>query len=159
MTPITVGLMSSESNDWETPQWFFDKLDAEFGFTLDAAATANNAKCPRYYTVEENALGQRWPGIVWCNPPYGRVIGKFVQKGWEQAQDGATVVMLIPARTDTRYWHQYVMRSAEVRLVSGRLYFARPGRERGPAPFPSAVVIFRKGQHEPKFSAISGALP
>lgn len=153
---ITAGLMSSDSNEWETPQCFFDRLDAEFGFTLDAAATAENAKCVAHYTTEDDALCCVWSGVVWCNPPYGRIIGRFVQKGWEQAEEGATVVMLIPARTDTRYWHEYVMRSAEVRLVRGRLYFKRPGRERGRAPFPSAVVVFRKGQYEPKFSAMEG---
>ena len=151
---ITSGLMSSSSNEWETPQGFFDALDAEFGFTLDAAATAGNTKCKRYYAKDDDALCQRWPGVVWCNPPYGRAIGKFVRKGWEEAQKGSTVVMLIPARTDTRYWHDYVMRASEVRLVAGRLRFSR-GSKRGAAPFPSAVVVFRCGDHRPVFTAIS----
>jgi len=147
-------LMASDSNEWETPQPFFDGLDAEFGFTLDAAATAENAKCERFYTEEDDALKQRWHGVVWCNPPYGRVIGHFVKKGWEEGDRGATVVMLIPARTDTRYWHDYVMRAAEVRLVRGRLHFRQSGRERGRATFPSAVVVFGKGQGRPVFSSM-----
>lgn len=133
--------MSSNTQEWETPQPFFDKLNAEFGFTLDAAATAENAKCERYYTIRVNALWQAWRGVVFCNPPYGRVIGKFVRKGFEQAQMGAVVVMLIPSRTDTRYWHNYVMRSKEIRFVKGRLYFSVEGKT-GRAPFPSAVIVF-----------------
>lgn len=151
---ITAGMMSSNSHEWETPQDFFDKLDLEFRFTLDAAATPENAKCKQFYTQQDDALKLPWCGVVWCNPPYGRVIGRFVQKGWEEAQQGATVVMLIPARTDTRYWHDYVMRAAEVRLLRGRLYFKRPGQERGRAPFPSAVVVFREGEYKPEFSTM-----
>lgn len=152
---IIAAMTSSNSNEWETPQDFFDKLNVEFRFTLDAAATPENAKCERFYTQQDDALKRPWRGIVWCNPPYGRVIGRFVRKGWEEAQRGATVVMLIPARTDTRYWHNYVMKAAEVRLVRGRLHFPHPGRKPGIAPFPSAVVVFRKGEYKPEFSAMT----
>ena len=150
---INSGLMSSNSHEWETPQDFFDMLDAEFNFDLDAAATIENAKCERFFTIKENALWQKWSGVVWCNPPYGRIIGKFVKKGYEAAQSGATVVMLIPSRTDTQYWHNYVMRASEIRFVKGRLYF-KVNREGGPAPFPSAVVVFRRGDYIPTISSI-----
>ena len=99
-------LFSSKTDLWETPQDFFDMLDAEFGFTLDAAADAQNHKCPRYYTREQDGLKQPWPGAVWCNPPYGRQIDKWVQKAsYENAVNNNTIVMLLPARTDTRWFH------------------------------------------------------
>jgi len=145
------GLMSSDRGDWETPQDFFDALDAEFGFTLDAAASSHNAKCARYWTEEDDALVQRWKGIVWCNPPYGRVVSDFVKKGFEEAQKGATVVMLLPARTDTRWWHDWVMKAAEIRLVRGRLRFVGA---KSSAPFPSAVAVFRAGEWTPLLRAM-----
>jgi len=148
--------MSSETQEWETPQEFFDLLDTEFEFTLDVAATPENAKCKRYYTIQDNALWQPWDGVVFCNPPYGRLIGKFVRKGYMEAQKGATVVMLIPSRTDTRYWHNYVMRAKEIRFVKGRLYFSVDGK-RGAAPFPSAIVVFERGEYQPIISSIESA--
>ena len=107
-------LFSSDKMDWETPQAVFDLLDQEFHFTLDACASAENAKCAQYYTVSDDALKQFWPGRVWCNPPYGRDIGDWVRKAFQESLRGSTVVLLIPARTDTAYWHTYVMRAAEV---------------------------------------------
>ncbi len=155
--PLNAGLMSSNSHEWETPQGFFDILNAEFHFTLDAAASSVNAKCARYFTVADNALLCPWNGVVWCNPPYGRIIGKFVRRGWEMAQNGATVVMLIPARTDTRYWHEYVMKAAEIRFLRGRLYFTNNRRQSGGAPFPSAVIVFERGIFVPRVSSIEPA--
>lgn len=152
--PILKVITTSKSNEWQTPQSLFDILNAEFAFTLDAAATAHNAKCKHFYTRQQDALKQPWTGIVWCNPPYGNAIAKFIQKGYEQAQRGATVVMLIPARTDTRYWHDYVMKAAEVRLIKGRLYFTQHGKT-GPAPFPNAIIVFRQGNHRPAFSTMN----
>lgn len=148
MSRMNAGLMSSDRQDWETPQSFFNLVDAEFGFTLDAAASAANAKCEAHFTERDDALTQEWTGSVWCNPPYGRGIDRWVQKGFESAQDGALVVMLIPARTDTRYWHEYVMRASEIRLLRGRLVFGT-GEARANAPFPSALVIFRPGLEIP----------
>lgn len=136
------GLFLSEDMDAETPQEFFDRLDAEFHFDLDPASTHENAKCERHYTVEEDGLSQPWDGTVFCNPPYGREIGKWVKKGYEEAQRGNTVVMLLPARTDTRWFHDYVMKALEIRFIKGRLKFS--GAENS-APFPSMVVIFDKG--------------
>lgn len=129
---------SSASDNWATPQDFFDELDSEFGFTLDVCASSANAKCKMYYTKEDNGLEQDWAGIVWCNPPYGREISKWIKKGFETGQKGHTVVMLIPARTDTAYWHDYVMHG-QIRFIRGRLKF---GGHKNSAPFPSAVVIF-----------------
>lgn len=134
------GMYSSETDMWATPQFFFDKLNAEFGFTLDVCAVPENAKCPRFFTKETDGLGQTWDGVVWMNPPYGRGIGEWVKKAFRSALlESATVVCLLPARTDTAWWHDYCARG-EVRFVRGRLKFNDSGN---PAPFPSAVVIFR----------------
>jgi len=133
---------SSRTDLWETPAEFFQSLNAEFGFTRDVCALPSNAKCSRYYTPEADGLKQTWRGVCWMNPPYGREIGKWVKKAWESAEQGATVVCLLPARTDTRWWHTYVMQAQEIRFVSGRLKF---GGARNSAPFPSAVVVFRPG--------------
>ncbi len=132
---------SSERQDWQTPQSFFDHWDDKYGFDLDAAASFDNRKCDRYFDEEDDALSQPWEGTVWCNPPYSNQIGKWIRKGYEEAQKGATVVMLVPARTDTRWWHEYVMRAAEIWFVKGRLRF---GGSAANAPFPSAVVVFHR---------------
>ena len=153
MSRLNEGMFSSDRPDWATPQAFFDLVDAEFRFTLDAAAEPHNAKCERYYSEADCGLLNEWTGVVWCNPPYGRGIDEWIRKGYESAQAGATVVMLIPARTDTAYWHDYVMRAAEIRLVRGRLVFGT-GEARANAPFPSALVVFRPGDHAPTVSAI-----
>lgn len=131
---------SSASDLWSTPQAFFDAYNDEFGFTLDPCCTHENAKCDRYYTAHKDGLSQDWSGeIVWMNPPYGRTIEKWMRKALESSQNGATVVCLVPARTDTRWWHENAMRG-EIRFLRGRLKF---GGNKNPAPFPSAVVIFR----------------
>jgi len=129
---------SSATDLWSTPQDFFDKLNAAHGFTLDACALPENAKCDRFYTREQDGLKQPWDGVVWCNPPYGRGIGAWLQKGYESAKNGAKVVMLIPSRTDTRWWHEYAMKG-QIEFVKGRLKF---GGAKFNAPFPCAVVIF-----------------
>lgn len=139
---------SSKSNEWGTPDSIYRPLDQEFGFSLDPCArNAEEAKCQRFYTPAEDGLLQPWgEEIVFCNPPYGREIGRWVQKAYLAAHDGATVVMLIPARTDTNYWHDYVIGAgAEVRFCKGRISFVNndTGQVEDPAPFPSAVVVFR----------------
>ena len=125
---------------------FFDALNREFHFTLDAAATAKSAKCPAYYTPETDGLKSPWKvaeGAVFCNPPYGREVGKWVRKAYEEAQGGATVVLLIPARTDTTYFHDYIYGKAEIRFIRGRLRFTdEEGNAYAPAPFPSMVVVY-----------------
>lgn len=142
---INSGLMSSKTAERATPQAFFDELNKEFNFTLDPCATPENAKCPRYFTKEQNGLLQSWKGErVFCNPPYGKEIGKWVKKCADEAEQGALVVMLIPARTDTKYFHEYIYQKHEMRFIKGRLYF---GDGSGRAPFPSMVVVM-KAQHE-----------
>ena len=133
---------SRQSDEWETPQWLFDLLDQEFHFNFDAAATDDNCKVCFY---SDDSLNGRWTKedftrSVWLNPPYSQ-IAAFMKKTYEESQKGATVVCLIPSRTDTRYWHDYIMKAQEIRFVKGRLKFG--GAENG-APFPSCVVIFRK---------------
>ena len=135
-------MFSSETNEWSTPQDFYDKLNKEFKFTLDPCATKENAKCGTYYTEEENGLMQDWGGeTVFCNPPYGRAIKDWVAKCYEEGQRrNTTVVMLIPARTDTKYFHEYIYYKAkEIRFIKGRLKF---GDSKNSAPFPSMVVVF-----------------
>ena len=135
--------MSSNSNEWETPQDLFDELDAEFHFTLDPCATKENAKCERFYTKKDDGIFQSWEDeIVFMNPPYGREIGKWVERAYWASLHGIVVVGLIPARTDTRYWHDYIHGKAEIRFIKGRLYFTNNGKT-GRAPFPSAIVIWR----------------
>lgn len=138
MNPV---MYSSASDNWETPQDFFDALNDEFHFTLDAAASDENAKCARYFTKVQDGLVQDWNGVVWCNPPYGREVKRWVAKAAESAEKGAVVVMLLPARTDTRWFHDYINGRAEVRFVKGRLKF---GGAKNSAPFPSMVVVFGK---------------
>lgn len=112
-------MFSSRSDEWETPQWLFDQLYTEFGFSLDVCATADNAKCERYYTKAEDGLAQDWSGVCWMNPPHGREISRWIEKAYESSLGGATVVCLLPSRTDTKWWHEYVMRG-EVRFLRGR---------------------------------------
>jgi phage N-6-adenine-methyltransferase len=133
-------LFSSRSDEWATPQFLFDALDAEFGFTLDPCATHQNAKCKRFYTKADNGLTQNWNDeVVFMNPPYGRQIGAWRKKAYESSLSGALVVCLLPARTDTNWWHKYAMRG-EVRFFKGRLKF---GNSQNSAPFLSAIVILR----------------
>lgn len=140
---ITKGMYTSNSEEWGTPQGLFDRLNEEFNFTIDICASKENAKCPKYYTKEEDALKKEWGGVIWMNPPYGRQIENWVKKAKETARQGkATVVCLLPARTDTAWWHDYAMKANEIRLIRGRLKF---GDGKGSAPFPSAIVVFKKG--------------
>ena len=129
---------SSATDMWSTPQAFFDVLNAKHRFTLDVCATADNAKCLKYFTLETDGLKQDWTGSVWMNPPYGREIVKWMKKAYESSMQGATVVCLVPARTDTHWWHEYAAKGA-VNFIKGRLKF---GNAVNSAPFPSAVVIF-----------------
>lgn len=119
---MNTALLSSKKMDYCTPQDFFDSLNTEFHFALDAAATKENAKCRMFYTPENDGLKNPWNvggGAVFCNPPYGREIGKWVRKAYEEAQNGQTVVLLIPARTDTAYFHDYIYGKSEIRFVRG----------------------------------------
>jgi len=134
-------LTSSSSQDWATPQEFFDRLDAEFHFTLDVCATQENTKCDLFYPIELDGLSQPWEGICWMNPPYGRKIGLWVQHAYESmAHRGAIVVCLLPVRSCTSWWHTYVMKADEIRFIRGRQRF---GEAKNTSTFPSAVVVFR----------------
>ena len=136
-------MFSSKTDQWSTPQYFYDKLNEEFGFTLDPCADENNHKCEKYFTKEQNGLLQEWGGeTVFCNPPYGREINKWVEKSFmESKKEDTIVVMLIPARTDTKYFHEYIYNKSEIRFIKGRLKF---GNSKNSAPFPSMIVIFKR---------------
>lgn len=151
-------MFTSATDMWGTPESFLSGLRQEFSFTLDPCASHTNAKAERYYTIEDDGLTQPWTGTVWMNPPYGRTIGAWLTKARRSAQLGATVVCLIPCRTDTNYWHDEVMAYAsEVRFLRQRLNFEGDcGPASHNAPFPSVVVIFRPGlTGPPKVSTIS----
>lgn len=136
-------MFSSEKDDWETPQDLFDELNKEFNFTLDPCANENNHKCKKYYTKKEDGKLQNWKGeTVFCNPPYGRKIGEWVEKCYNHGKSGDGVaVMLIPARTDTRWFHEYIYekKGVSIRFLKGRVKF---GGSKNGAPFPSMIVIF-----------------
>ena len=136
---------SSKSDLWSTPLDLFEKLNSIHNFTLDACAIPENAKCLDYFSPEQNGLKQQWTGVVWCNPPYGKEIKKWIEKGFNSARNGVKVVMLIPARTDTAYWHDFVMRG-KIEFLRGRLKF---GDAKNSAPFPSAIVIFEYEKNKP----------
>ena len=138
---LGAALFSSRVHTWETPDDLFAALDAEFHFTLDVCATPATAKCAQFYTPQDNAIWQPWRGVCWMNPPYGRDIVLWMRRAWESAQAGATVVCLVPSRTDTAWWHDFAMRG-EIRFLRGRLRFGGAAHS---ALFPSAVVIFRPG--------------
>lgn len=142
------GLLSSKTDDWETPLGFFSEMAERYGpFDLDVCASRSNAKCGRFYTKDMNGLERDWlkdGPVCWMNPPYGRTIGEWMAKAWHESARGCTVVCLVPSRTDTRWWHQYAMRG-EVTFIRGRLKFG--GAAVG-APFPSAVVVFRPTNRE-----------
>lgn len=144
---MRTGVMFSSKTDlWATPLDFFQQVDAEFSFDCDVCALPENAKCAKFFSPEENGLAQQWTGRCWMNPPYGRGIGNWVKKAYESVQDRADlVVCLLPARTDTAWWHEYVLKAAEVRFIRGRLKF---GDSKNSAPFPSALVVFRKENRE-----------
>ena len=134
-------MFSSKSDDWATPKDFFDILNKEFNFTLDTCASKQNAKCLKYYTEIDNGLTKSWnKEMVFCNPPYSD-IKKWVKKAYDECNEFTKIVMLIPARTDTKWFHEYIYNKHEVRFIKGRLKF---GDSKNSAPFPSMVVIFSK---------------
>lgn len=137
---INAGMMTSNTDLWETPQEFFNKLDAEFCFDLDVCALPKNAKCRRFYTPDDDGLLMPWDGVCWMNPPYGREIRHWVRKAYVWGGSGrCTVVCLLPSRTDTKWFQDYCLKSTDVRFVRGRLKF---GGAKNSAPFPSVVVVF-----------------
>ena len=141
-------LFSSKSENWETPQYLFDQLNAEFRFDLDCCASEQNKKCQRFFSKEDDGLSRDWVGRVWCNPPYGRGVGNWVKKAKNEVNKrAAVVVMLLPARTDTQWFHDYIYNKpgVEVRFIKGRLKF---GGSKDNAPFPNMVVVFTPEKSE-----------
>lgn len=126
-------------NNWCTPQFVFDYFDNKYSFTLDVAADKSNAKTFFYCDVFSDGLKAKWFGRVWCNPPYGRSIGKWVKKAYESS---CTSCLLIPAWTDTAWFHDYILGKAKIIFLQGRIAFEGAS---APAPFPSMVVIFHDG--------------
>lgn len=136
---LSPAMFSSKTDVWETPQELFDRLDAQYHFDVDVCALPENAKCRRFYTPAEDGLKQEWRGICWMNPPYGREIGKWVQKAYESTRaNGATVVCLLPSRSDTAWFHDYVLPHARIEFLRGRLKF---GGSKNSAPFPSVIAV------------------
>lgn len=135
-------LFSSRTDEWSTPQNVFEELNKEFHFNLDPCATKDNAKCCKFFTKAQDGLKQNWQGHnVFCNPPYGREIKEWVRKAYEESlKPNTAVVMLIPARTDTSYFHDYIYGKAEIRFIRGRLKF---GNAKNSAPFPSMIVVYK----------------
>lgn len=138
---MNAALFSSEKDDWATPVLLFRQLDEQFRFTVDVCATADNAKCERFYTKSEDGLAQDWSAeTCWMNPPYGKGIRAWVEKAQASAAKGATVVGLLPARTDTAWWHDNVQGKADVTFLRGRINF---GGGTSNAPFPSVVAVWK----------------
>jgi phage N-6-adenine-methyltransferase len=135
-------MFSSKTDEWETPQDLFNELNKEFDFGIDVCANESNKKCNTYFDRAKDGLKQYWFlwKSIWMNPPYGREIGKWVEKAYETSLKGSTVVCLLPARTDTRWFHQYILGKAEIRFIKGRLKF---GGSKNSAPFPSMIVIYK----------------
>ena len=136
-------MFTSNTDQWSTPIEFFNELNKEFNFELDPCADKNNAKCKNYFTKEQDGLKQDWGKYksIFINPPYGREISKWIGKAYKTFQENKnTIVMLLPARTDTKYFHEFIYHKAEIRFIKGRLKF---GNSKNSAPFPSMVVIYK----------------
>lgn len=159
--PISEAFYSRRSEDWETPAELFDGFNQEFHFSLDPCATVFNAKCKTFFTKKQNGLLQDWSSHrVFLNPPYGKDIAKWMEKARAEAPRGALVICLVHARTDTKWWHSHVQGIAdEIRFLKGRVKFTRPGRAASPAPFPSAVVIYRPRLSRPHLLSSSSVQP
>ena len=137
-------MFSSEDMTWETPMHLFNSMDKEFNFTLDPCCVEKTAKCDKFFTPKENGLIQDWSkDVCFVNPPYGREITHWVEKSYLEHLKGATVVMLIPARTDTKWFHNWIYNKAEIRFIKGRIKFLTNGKIKDSAPFPSMIVIFK----------------
>jgi site-specific DNA-methyltransferase (adenine-specific) len=149
---LNESLFMSNKDDWETPKDLYAVLNTEFNFSLDPCCSKETAKCSSYYTIEDDGLSKDWKGTVFMNPPYGRVIMNWIKKAKEESDKGATVVCLVPARTDTKWWHTYCMKSAEIRLLTKRLTFEGANNK---ATFPAAIIVFRQGENKPILKAQS----
>lgn len=155
---INKSLFTSNKEDWETPQDFYDRLNTKYHFEWDLAASNGNAKCDHYFTRDDNSLEQDWgelSGNMFLNPPYGRELKLWVKKASEtQLKRDQLLVMLIPSRTDTSYWHDYIFNHAEIEFLRGRLKFEVDGVSGDSAPFPSALVIYKGDGEDDKFKSV-----
>lgn len=145
--------LTSNKDDWETPQALFDSLNAKYHFAIDLAASKDNAKCDRYFNIDDDSLSKDWSesfgGAMYLNPPYGRHIGYWVKKAYETSlKVNVPIVMLIPSRTDTSYWHDYIFGKANIKFIRGRLKFEQNGVAGSPAPFPSAIIVYNGEEAE-----------
>jgi site-specific DNA-methyltransferase (adenine-specific) len=137
---LTSGLFTSRTEEWETPYHVFSAINAEYQFQVDVCATSENTKCKVYFDKTDDGLQKEWsPYRCWMNPPYGKNISKWMKKAFEESQRGSLVVCLVPSRTDTKWWHDWVMRASEIRFISGRISF---GNQKQSAPFPSCIIIY-----------------
>jgi phage N-6-adenine-methyltransferase len=139
--------------EWETPKIIFDRLNKEFIFTLDLAASSVNAKCTNYYSKSDNAFKHTWNGICWLNPPFGSKeypLRKWIEKAYRDSKKGATVVILLPVRSNTNWWHEFCMHAKEVRFIRGRLKF---GDMVHGLPQPLAIVIFENHKGGTQFTS------
>ena len=144
--------------EWGTPQETFDMLNEEFNFTLDPCASHLNHKCTKYYTIEEDGLSMSWAGeCVFMNPPYGNDAAKWIAKAYFESQYAEIIVALLPARTDTRWFHDYVYHKSEIRFIKGRLKFVGPDGTTGTATFPSMIIVWRNGRPVRKAAAVRTA--
>jgi site-specific DNA-methyltransferase (adenine-specific) len=142
---------SSKKHDWATPLDLFDHYNKIYDFSIDVCANESNAKCDRYFSLEEDGLSQSWQHeICWMNPPYGREISKWVKKAYDESLEGSEIVALLPARTDTAWFHDYILDIAKVEFLRGRVKFLEDGKPRHPAPFPSMIVCWDLGRHAQK---------
>lgn len=149
---INKALFSSANMCWNTPKNLYNILNEEFKFDLDAATDSTNPLNTQYFfTPEDDALTSKWFGNVFLNPPYGRHIYKWIEKAFNERNNCNVIVLLIPSRTDTKYWHDFIMKAYEIRFIKGRLKF---GDGKNPAPFPSCVVIFKKGNYTPRITSM-----
>lgn len=144
MADIKPLLQKGKSVEWATPHDLFNELDAEFHFTLDPCATVENTKCPKFYTIEDDGLAQSWKDErVFMNPPYGEGVTKWIAKAYFESQYAEVIVGLLPARTDTRWFHDYAYNKAEIRFLKGRVKFIGPNGQSGSSTFPSMIIIWR----------------
>lgn len=152
----------AQSVEWGTPPALFAELDAEFSFTLDPAATMENAKCAKFYTKEDDGLAQSWEGErVFLNPPYGTDAAKWIAKAYFESDRAEVIVALLPVRTDTKWFHDFVLGKAEIQFLRGRLRFIGPNGREGTATFPSMLVVWRpkKSGSSNKYALISRCTP
>lgn len=139
----------AKSVEWETPNDLFLKLDLEFGFTLDPCATQANAKCAKYYTRKQDGLAQSWAGErVFMNPPYGKEAANWIAKAYVESNYAEVIVALLPVRSDTAWFHDFVYGKAEIRFLRGRVKFVGPNGTAGSATFPSMIVVWKKKSTE-----------